>query len=383
MAHFPSASKLVTLGVFLLGSFANFSADGATVSYTENFDSGLPTAGWEYYSSSATYGRIQAIGGRMRMDVSVDSNNSLNEAVYTVDLEGATSAELSFQQIDTADEETSLPATFTDHYNGDGVAISADGTVWYTIVNATELNTSSLTTFSIDLLAEREAIRAAYDATFDFTSNFKIKFQQYDNFTSPADGREWDAISIIADVGPPTLSISAQTECLEGDSNIAATLSVSPTPSSDLIVTLTGDPDLSFPATVTIPAGQTSVDFSFSAIDDALQQGSRNVSISATATGLTSAEQIVTIHDDESPLTVTFELDGKGTIDSGDLVQTVLWGNPAIEPVIFANSGWHFDGWDSDFSFVESDLTITAQYLPVHAVTFNLGAYGTRTGGVS
>ncbi|WP_269542027.1 hypothetical protein [Cerasicoccus fimbriatus] len=100
---------------------------------SEDFSSGLPTEGWEYYKSSSTYGRIQVASGRMRMDVTTNSNYSLNEAILTVNLAGATAASLSFQQIDTLDEEHTLPASFSGHDNGDGVAISADGVTWYTI----------------------------------------------------------------------------------------------------------------------------------------------------------------------------------------------------------------------------------------------------------
>jgi hypothetical protein len=61
--------------------------------------------------------------------------------------------------------------------------------------------------------------------------------------------------------------------------------------------------------------------------------------------------------------TVTFDLDGKGTrIGGGALIQTVAHGDPADEPDISVAAGYTFAGWDSDFSKITSNLTVTAQY---------------------
>ena len=58
---------------------------------------------------------------------STDANN-LNEAMWTVDMSGLTSPTLTFSTITFADETGRCPPAFAGHYNGDGVAISADGT---------------------------------------------------------------------------------------------------------------------------------------------------------------------------------------------------------------------------------------------------------------
>ncbi|WP_309399388.1 FG-GAP repeat protein [Cerasicoccus maritimus] len=377
MSHRTFHFLLAQIVILLLTSAGSLHAETIL---TEDYSSSLPTEGWEYYKSNTTYGRIQVVSGRMRMDVTTSGYYSLNEAILTVDLAGATEASLSFQQIDTAVEETTLPATFTGHYNGDGVAISADGITWYTIVNATELNVSSLTTYNIDLIAERDAIRSSYDAGFDFTESFKIKFQQYDNYASPTDGREWDNIVIDA-LLDPTLSITAGTEFLEGATNIPASVNIDIAPDADLDVTLTGDTFLSLPATVTILAGQNSADFTFAIVDDAVVQGDRSATITATATDHNSGVHNLTVHDDETIYTVTFNLDGKGTLESGNLIQQIIWPAVVVAPVVLDSVDWHFTGWDVNFSSVTEDLTVTAQYLPIHTVTFDLDDKGTHNGG--
>ena len=66
--------------------------------------------------------------------------------------------------------------------------------------------------------------------------------------------------------------------------------------------------------------------------------------------------------------TVTFALDGKGTHTSGgDLIQRVTGGEAATAPVVQANPGWSFTGWDGVFDSITADHTVTALYeaLPV------------------
>ncbi|AQQ09584.1 GLUG domain protein [Sedimentisphaera cyanobacteriorum] len=79
--------------------------------------------------------------------------------------------------------------------------------------------------------------------------------------------------------------------------------------------------------------------------------------------------------------TVTFDAGAGGSITAGDAVQTVYEGEDAAEPTIEANEGWEFAGWDTDFTNVQSDLTVTAQYELTYTVNFLSGANGTITSG--
>jgi subtilisin family serine protease len=185
-----------------------------TLAKEEDFSDGLPgtSNGWDFYSSNS-YGRIQVIGGRLRMDVTENENYALNkeiadyalnEAILTLDLTGYEHVWLRFFQAEYTDERDSLPESFTGHENGDGVAISSDGNTWYTIVDEAELDVgSSGRTFTVDLDAMMRHIRSNYDPSFAYNSNFMIKFQQYDNSSYSLDGREWDDIELIGLNIPP------------------------------------------------------------------------------------------------------------------------------------------------------------------------------------
>ena len=79
-----------------------------------------------------------------------------------------------------------------------------------------------------------------------------------------------------------------------------------------------------------------------------------------------------------APFTVAFNLGSNGThTDGGDLIQTVIAGNSAVQPLVTPSSGWFFNGWDMTFDNVTSDLTVYAQYIPAYTVTFDLGSQGT------
>ncbi|WP_309381220.1 InlB B-repeat-containing protein [Cerasicoccus frondis] len=82
------------------------------------------------------------------------------------------------------------------------------------------------------------------------------------------------------------------------------------------------------------------------------------------------------------PLTVTFSLEDKGQrTGGGELSQLVVYQQAAIEPTVEAAEGWYFNGWNQNFSEVTKNLSIKANYLPLHTVNFDLGEYGTLTSG--
>lgn len=176
--------------------------DVPTTPYSMSFDgSTLPDEadGWSYYTSNSTYGRIQISNGRLAMDVSSNNNYSLNEAILTLDLSNKSGVTLSFFQRETGDENHTAPATFSGHHNSDAVSVSVDGITWYTIVSTAELNVGTTgQTYTISLDDKIAAIQTSYDSSFEFSSSFMIKFQQYDNYSSTTDGREWDNIVVTA-----------------------------------------------------------------------------------------------------------------------------------------------------------------------------------------
>jgi hypothetical protein len=86
------------------------------------------------------------------------------------------------------DENTPLAASFTGHYNGDGIALSVDGVHWVKVTDLTGSFTGQ--SFALDSVLQQAQVAAG---STDL-SNVRIKFQQFDDYPSPDDGREFDNI---------------------------------------------------------------------------------------------------------------------------------------------------------------------------------------------
>ena len=73
-------------------------------------------------------------------------------------------------------------------------------------------------------------------------------------------------------------------------------------------------------------------------------------------------------------IAVSFNLGGCGTrIGGGKLEQLFDCPSAAIEPMVMANDGWEFLGWDADFSHVASDMTVNALWRRVYSPGEALG----------
>ncbi|MBP3554625.1 MAG: trypsin-like peptidase domain-containing protein, partial [Clostridia bacterium] len=69
--------------------------------------------------------------------------------------------------------------------------------------------------------------------------------------------------------------------------------------------------------------------------------------------------------------TVTFVLDGGQAVDEALLTQKIVDGEGAVAPEI-SREGYVFDAWDTDFSAITGDMTVTAKWKKLHTVTFDL-----------
>ena len=181
----------------LIGTGQNVLAQAAgsvNVILFEDFSDGtLPTdeGGWSYREG----GKIELVNGGVRMtDTAHYGAYSLNEMVVRVDVSGANEVILTFDHEDLKDEENSLPSTFDIPTNGDGVSVSSNGVTWYTVLTwATPWGTDTSGTFRIPLA---ETVHDPDNPDLEFTENFYIKFQQYDNYAAPYDGRIFDNIKV-------------------------------------------------------------------------------------------------------------------------------------------------------------------------------------------
>lgn len=106
----------------------------------------------------------------------------------------------------------------------------------------------------------------------------------------------------VHDDEPGVLTLAPPAAASEGDAPLTATLSVSAPVAADLVVTLASSnaAELQVPATVTIPAGQASVTFPATIIDDTRIDGTTTATITAQVTNWTAGSATVAIADNES-----------------------------------------------------------------------------------
>jgi Zn-dependent metalloprotease len=167
--------------------------------FSDGFESGAFSSDWTT-SSSLGIGQIQLTGdygtdsGSVALVMAVDASGTynLNEAVLTLDLSTATQPVLNFAHTQFGDETDNLPASFTGSADGDGVAISVDGTTWYTILDAP---TTPADGQWVDVSYDLNSVAAAAGITLG--SSVQVKFQQYDNYSFDFDGRGYDSIEVV------------------------------------------------------------------------------------------------------------------------------------------------------------------------------------------
>lgn len=180
--------------------------DSAPFPYAENFEGG-PPLNRHWRTRSTGTGRVQVTGEgnpsgafQLALDSSRDATFSTNEADLIVDLAGKSFVRLEFDWKEFGDENHPLPASWQGSVIGDGVAISADGQTWYRVANL--LDGGSFAHVVIDL---DEAIAAA---GISYTSTFRIRFQQADDYPIPTDGIAIDNLELIQGTSDPLISTS-------------------------------------------------------------------------------------------------------------------------------------------------------------------------------
>lgn len=170
----------------------------AYLPFTETFESGSLSNFWSTYSTGA--GRIlqtsddspYAGSYHLTMDSSTNAVYGLNELILNINLAGQTNVTLSFWHKEFGDEDNEMSSSFIGHEESDGVAVSTDGTNWYKAQGliSTDGIGSSYTQFEVNL----DAVVSANSLTYN--SDFKIRFQQYDNYGIGTDGFAFDNITI-------------------------------------------------------------------------------------------------------------------------------------------------------------------------------------------
>jgi hypothetical protein len=126
----------------------------------------------------------------------------------------------------------------------------------------------------------------------------------HQTLTSPTAYSGWnlDDIEILGEPVGAALSLSSADSVNENAGLLTATLSISTAQASPLTVSLaSSDPSAAtVPASVTIPATQTSVTFNLQPVNDADVDGNQLTTITATAPGIAPAVRDLAVLDDES-----------------------------------------------------------------------------------
>src|SRR4030095_5213335 len=176
-------------------------------------------------------------------------------------------------------------------------------------------------------------------AGISYNSAFKIRFNQYDNYTIPTDGIAIDDIAIV-ETFDRRITLNVPAAINENAGPVAATLSVSPAPASSVTISLTSSlpGGLAVPASVTVPGAQTSANFNVTPTNDALLNGTRMVTISATAPTYVPGGQNVALQDDETAV-LTLNLPANSTEGAGSVTATVsVSATPASNIVVALTS---------------------------------------------
>jgi hypothetical protein len=154
----------------------------------------------------------------------------------------------------------------------------------------------------------------------------------------PADFVETDFSALPA----LSLQVDLPDAATEGSAPVTGTVTATPAPLADLLVTLSSDDttEATVPATVTILAGQTTATFPLTVVDDPGRDGTHAVTIAANATGYGGRPDTILIHDNEAA-TLTLLVPATVAEGDGSFTATVSSDGPAsgeVEVIITSSS---------------------------------------------
>jgi|GEM_PF-1939125 len=320
--------------------------------FTETWESGAAGPAWSLTGTTGFRTLVTTANGphagnyHLTMDSTGNGTYARNEATLTVNLAGRHNVQLRFWVKMFNDEADGPPASpFIGGADFDGVAISADGNTWYE-AQPLRTYTDVWQRYAVDLDAAAAAHGLAYNSTF------KIRFNHYDNYDISTDGFAFDDIEVVELVSN-RLTIGLPSSATEGDAPLTATLGVTPIPSTDLVVTLhsSDTSEAVVPASVTIPAGQSSITFPVTLPDDAELDGTQTVTITADVPTFVTGSATLAVNDNETA-TIALAIPASTTEGVADLTGTVSVSAPVDAPVVVKLSS-------SDISELRVPATVT------------------------
>ncbi len=328
---------------------------GATV-FVEDFESGSPGTAWTItgtntYRTQVTTANAPHGGTRhLTMDSATTSSYSRNEATLSLNLAGRTGVQLTFWAKMFGDEANGPPASpFLNGADFDGVAMSADGTTWWEVQSLrSPAIGSSWAQFTVNLDAAIAARGIAYNPAF------KIRFNQYDDNPITTDGIAIDDISVTA-APLDIISLSIPAQATEGAGALGGTVTLPSAQASDTVVTLASysPAKITVPASVTVPAGQLTANFSLTVLDDSVIDGSKLVTISASAGGLNTGAAAITVLDNDTGA-LTLSVPASASESSGTVQGTLT-----LSPTVAASVVATLTSSDPSVATVPANVTFT------------------------
>lgn len=170
----------------------------ALMPFVEDFEGGpVLNPYWEITGTNEYRTQVTMLNGphggsyHLTMDDTFDNSlYSRNELTLAINLNNYENVLLTFWTRDFSDEpDGPPPIPFTGGYDFDGVAISEDGYYWYEVQGLRDISSTYM-----QLIVDLDAAIAAYGLTYN--STFRIRFNQYDNYSIPTDGIAIDDIEI-------------------------------------------------------------------------------------------------------------------------------------------------------------------------------------------
>jgi Big-like domain-containing protein/List-Bact-rpt repeat protein/putative pyrroloquinoline-quinone binding quinoprotein len=274
-------------------------------------------------------------------------------------------------------------------------SVTADDLIGYHLVNwtgtggftATQDNPVTVTNVIADMAVTANFAVNTYTVTYQESANGSITGELIQNI-----GHGSDATQVTAEANSGyhfTIWSDEVTTVTRTDTNITSDITVianfakNDAPIYTLSV-INGTGDGKYPADTTLnistdtaPTGQYFSDWTTSS------GGSFSNSNSADTTyTMPDNDATVTANFALNTYTVTFVEGDYGLRNGGGtLIQAVKYGSDALEPTITANPGWSFTGWDTAFTNVTSNLTLSAQYSKIsYTLTYTAGENGNITG---
>lgn len=184
----------------------------AVIPFVEDFEGGpMLNPYWEITGTNEYRTQVTMLyaphGGSYHLtmdDITDESLYSRNELTLTINLDNYENVLLTFWAREFDDEpDGPPPIPFMGGYDFDGVAISEDGYYWYEVQGLRSLSSTYM-----QLTVDLDAAIATYGLTYN--SAFRIRFNQYDNYSITTDGIAIDDIEITGSL-KDDLSITPST----------------------------------------------------------------------------------------------------------------------------------------------------------------------------